>query len=229
MGADVALVDGHEPVPQSLDRNAPERRELAPLPLAALDQLSRLHAEQAHSIQRMKFLDGSANAALALMLLGVAAIALGAGTSLPLCFAWSLLMLLAIIAMLRCHLRAGADESDRIDVTQAARDMRAVLFYAGFAWGSGALLVLPPATQPVAALVFALAPSAILAALLQDHEGVLAFLVPVTAIAILAAILRPWPDAGLDTALLLMLQSGIAALVLRRRRQKFPAGLVLRS
>jgi len=197
------------------------------LPLAALEQLSRLHAEQARSAQRMMFLDGSANAALALMLLGVAVIALGAGTSLPLCFAWSLLLLLAIIALLRCHLRVH----DRIGAMRAARDLRAVLFYAGCAWGSGALLVLPPVTYPAAALPFAVAPSAILATLLKDRGGALAFLMPVTAGAIAAAILRPWPDAGLATALLLMLQSGIAALaILRdRRAEKIPPGLALHS
>lgn len=227
MGADVALIEGQ--VPQSVDTGAPGFQSLQPLPLTALEQLSGLHAEQAHSIRRMKFLDQAVHAALALMLLGITAIALGAGTPLSWCFAWSLLMLLAIIGLLRCHLRGADRTADQPDLARAAGTLRAVLLYAGFAWGSGALLVLPATTQTLPALLFAVAPSAVLAALLNDHKGVLRFLVPVTAITILAAILGPWPDAGLDTALFLMLQSGIAALVIRRRPEKIPAGLLLGS
>lgn len=228
MGACVALIDGHDSVPRPADVQA-RGHGLTPLPLAALEQLSRIHAEHAQAAQRMVFLRGTANAALALMLLGVAALAFGAGTSLRLCFAWSLLVLLGIGALLRCHIRSTA--SDRVSLSEAAQDLRAILLYAGISWGTGALLVLPPATGPVLAVLFAVLPSICVALLLRDQGGTLAFLVPVTAIGILAAILRPWPDAGLDTALLLMLQSGITAHAILRGRvaEKIPAGLALRS
>jgi hypothetical protein len=224
MGADVAL--GHPRFAQSLDAG---RAALAPLPLAALEQLSRLHAEQALAMQRMEFLDGTADAALALMLMGAAAIMLGAGTALPLCFAWSLLMLIAIIGLAGCDLRVGqilCDTSeDGIRVTRAAKERRGVLLFAGMVWGSGAVLVLPPATEPIAALLFAVAPGAVLAARLRDRKSVLAFLTPLTGIVLATAVLSPWPNKGLDIALLLMLQSGIAAFAWRRHAAKGPAGL----
>lgn len=232
-GACVALTDGHDSVSRALAAGAPSRRALPPLPLAALEQLSRLHAEQVETAQRMMFLRGTVNAALGLMLLGIAALAVGAGTSLALCFTWSLLMLLAIGALLSCHVRASA--ADRLSLEDAVKDLRAILLYAGFAWGTGALLVLPPDAGPLLAVPFIVLPSAAMALLLRDAGSTLAFLVVATAIGIAAAILRPWPDAGLDTALLLLLQSGIAAqTVLRgnrvkKRAEKMPAGLALRS
>lgn len=225
----MALIDSHGSVPHPADSNARAGSGLQPLPLAALEQLSSIHAEHAQAAQRMAFLQSTANAALALLLLGVAALVFGAGTSLRLCFTWSLLVLLGICALLRCHIRSTA--SDRASVGEAVKDLRAILLYAGFAWGTGALLVLPAATGAVAAVLFTVTPGIAMALLLRDQSGTLAFLVPLTAISILAAILRPWPDAGLDTALLLMLQSGIAACVILRNRrpEKIPAGLALRS
>lgn len=227
----MALTDGHDSVSRAGKADAPPR-VLPPLPLAALEQLSRLHAEQAETAQRMMFLQGTVNAALGLMLLAIAALVLGAGTSLALCFTWSLLVLVAIGALLRCHIRSAAD---RISRTDADKDLRATLIYAGLAWGAGALLVLPPDARPLLVVPFIVLPGAVMALLLRACGGALAFLVPATIIGIAAAIARPWPDAGLDTALLLLLQSGIAAHAILSFRQAkksagdMPAGLALRS
>ena len=221
----MALIENHETVPLP-----GHRRETRPLPVAVMEKLSRLHVENARNLRRTEFLRATVNVALAQILLGIAAFLLfAAGTSLQSCFFWSLLVLVGVGALLRCHIqvtgRAGSDNLDG-DV----RDMRAVLLYAGFVWGAGALLLLAPMAGPVATLSFAALPGLAMALLLKDRDGVLAFLLPVTVIGVAAAILGHRPFAGLDTALLLMLQSGIAAYaILRaRRRETLPSGLFLR-
>jgi hypothetical protein len=201
----------------------------APLPLTALTRLAELHDEACQTSQLAVFLDGAVHAAGALVLMGMAVLTFAAGTALQPCFIWAVLILLAVGTLLRSYIRSIAAAFDRPALTEAAQDLRAILFYAGSAWGAGAFLVLSPAATPATAVLFAVLPSLTLSLLLKDREGVLVFLIPVTAIGIAAAILRPWPDAGLDTALLLMLQSGIAAYVLMRGpRENVPAGLALR-
>jgi hypothetical protein len=198
----------------------------ARVPQAALEHLFRLHAEQADNAKRMIFLENTADTALVLLLLAAAALLVGAGTGLALCFAWSLLMLLGISALIVCHIKSMV--GDHVLLADAVKDLRVVLAYVGIAWGTGALLVLPATAGPLLVLGFAVLPSLCLTHTLRDGRGALAFLAPVTALTAAATILRPWPDAGLDAALLVLLQSGIAALALRGRRHAMPAGLALR-
>ena len=223
----MALIENHETVaPHSDIRPKP-----APLPVAVMEKLSRLHVENALTLRRTEFLRATVNIALAQILLGGALLLFIAGASLKDCFIWSLLVLLGIGGLLRCHIQASSSRQagpDSLDTN--VRDMRAVLLYAGFAWGAGALLVLPPMSGPVAVLSFTALPSLVVALLLKDRDGILAFLLPLTVIGVTAAILNHRPFAGLDTALLLMLQSGIAAYtILRaRRRETLPSGLFVR-
>jgi hypothetical protein len=213
-----------QPVPQPVSG-------LAPLPLAALDRLPLLHDENAGNAELARFLAGAVHAAGALTLLGMAVLVFDAGTTLKSCFAWAFLVLIGVGALLRSYIRSTAAVFDRAPLNEAAQDMRAILLYAGFAWGAGAFLVLPPVAGPVATLAFAGLPSLALALVLRDQGGPLAFLIPVTILSLTAAVLQPWSDAGLDTALLLMLQSSIAARIIlhnRHPRSGLPAGLLLR-
>ena len=201
------------------------------MPLEALDRLPQLHAETADTAHLARFLAGAVNAAGALTLLGMAALAFEAGGTLKACFSWAILVLFGVGALLRSYIRSTAAAFDRAPLTEAAQDLRAILLYAGFAWGAGAFLVLSPEAGWMEVLPFAVLPSLAIALLLKDMEGPLAFLIPLTAMTVAAAVLRPWPDAGLDTALLLMLQSSIAGRVIlqnRRSRETLPAGLLLR-
>jgi len=205
--------------------------EVPVLPLAALNALPQLHGEATQAANLAAFLDATVNAAGALVLLAMAALTFFAGTALKPCFIWSVLVLLAICALLRSYIRSTAAAFDRVPMAEAAKDLRAILLYAGLAWGSGAFLVLSPATDPLSAVIFAALPSLTLSLLLKDREGALAFLAPVTAVSVAAAILQSWPDSGLAVALLLMLQSAIAAHALlrgRTARAGLPDGLALR-
>lgn len=231
----MALTDSNDPHPSKPEVGKPATGQsvpgLAPLPLAALDRLPLLHAESAGNTGLAQFLAGAVYAAGTLTLLGMAALTFGAGTTLKSCFAWAFLVLIGVGALLRSYIRSTAAVFDRAPLTEAAQDLRAILLYVGFAWGAGAFLVLSPVAGPVATLAFAGLPSLAIALILKDQGGPLAFVIPVTILSLTAAVLQPWPDAGLDTALLLMLQSSIVARIIlssRRPRAGLPAGLLLR-
>ena len=201
------------------------------MPLNALDRLPVLHAESFNAAGVVRFLGGAVHAAGALTLLGMAMLTFGAGSGLKACFTWALLVLVGIGALLYSYIRSTAAAFDRAPLDEAAQDLRAIVLYAGFAWGAGTFLVLSPVAGAVTVLSFAVLPSLAVALLLKDQSGPLAFVIPVTLMSLAAAIMRPWPNAGLDTALLLMLQSSIVArIVLQSRRPHgpLPAGLQLR-
>jgi hypothetical protein len=211
------------------DNNDPNTEIAQTIPHAALDRLKLLDVESLEAAGLVRFLAGAVNAAGALILLGMAMLTFAAGASLKSCFIWALLVLVGIGALLYSYIRSTA-AFDRVPLNEAAQDLRAILLYAGFAWGAGAFLVLSPAAGPVTALAFAALPSLAVALLLADRDGPLAFVLPVTAMSLAATILQPWPNAGLDTALLLMLQSSIVARIIlqgRRARRDLPAGLQL--
>ena len=219
----MALTDTH---------SLPSTAGAAPMPAppsAALVRLADLHDEACESLGLGQFLGSAVHAAGALMLMGVALLSFAAAMPLQPCFAWALLVLLGVGALLRSYIRSTASAFERAPMREAAKDLRALLFYCGFAWGAGGLLVLSPQTGTPLALAFAGLPTLCLSLLVKDREGALAFLIPVTALSIASAIIRPWPDAGLSTALLLALESAIAGhIFLRgRRRQQRPAGLAL--
>jgi hypothetical protein len=138
----------------------------------------------------------------------MAALAFGAGTSLQPCFTWAMLVLVGVAALLRTQLRGALLEAE--PMAEAARDLSLILIYCGFAWGAGAAMVLSPASGAVAALLFTAVPSLVLSLILKERNAVLAFLAPATGMTLVAATLRPWPDAGLTTALLLLVQTLVA-------------------
>lgn len=195
-------------------------------PFAALERLPALHRESWEATGLALFVDGAVNVAGALILIGMTMLTFLAGTSLKAGFLWAVLVLAAVAALLRCYIRSTAAAFDRAPLQQAAGELRVILLCTGLAWGSGAFLVLPAGAGTLAILLFAGLPSLILTLLLKDRDGSLAFVGPVTALAVGAAIIRSRSDAGLDTALLLALQSGIAAAAVLRAR--VPSGAVPR-
>jgi hypothetical protein len=74
-------------------------------------------------------------------------------------------------------------------------------------------------------------PSALMALLLKDRAAGLNFLLPVTGLAALAILLKPWGDTVVALVMLLVVQGSIAAgLVFSGRpRATNPAGLSLRG
>ena len=211
------------------DDNALVGRAQSALPLAALDQLARLHDETSNASRLALFLRASVHAAALFMLMGGLVLLLGGGTTIGREFSWGVLVLVGVVALLHSYIRTNAAVFDRAPVTQAAQKLRFVLFYMGIAWGAGAFLALPADLPTLPALLFAVLPTLALALLLNDTVGLCAFLAPCSLVAIAAAMLRHWPHAGLDTGLILLVQWGlVSAILIRSRRRIPPAGLALR-
>ena len=145
-------------------------------------------------------------------------------------FAWSLLVLAGVGAMLRSYIKSIAQAFDRAPLREAAKDLRALLFYAGFAWGAGAFLLLGGNPVPIIGLCFAVLPTVLMILLLRDRAACLGFLAPVTVLTAAAIIaspgairLSPWRCCWLCRA-----ASRLALTLPGRARSSLPAGLSLR-
>ena len=198
------------------------------LPLAALDQLERLHVETSEASRLTVFLRSSVHVASLFMLMGTCMFLLGGSVSFARNFSWAVLILLGVGALLYSYIRNMAAAFDRAPVSEAARNLRITLFYMGLAWGAGAFLAVPAIFPAYQAILFAIIPVLLLALMLNDTAGLLAFLLPTGALTIYAAFARSWPGAALDAVLIPLLQVGLFLATALRRRTHFPAGLALR-
>ena len=205
-----------------------ESRPLPVLPVAALDQLARLHVETSEASRLTLFLRSSVHVASLFMLMGTCVLLLGGGTSFAHVFFWAVLILAGVAALLYSYIRTNAAVFDRAPASETARRLRWILFYLGLAWGGGALLAVPEEFPAYQAILFAAAPTLLLALILNDAGGLFAFLVPAGALTVYAAFARVWPNAPLDAVLVPLLQTGLFLATLLRRRTHFPAGLALR-
>jgi hypothetical protein len=234
----MALTDVNEALPGTVlsgnghvaERLPPEKLSGGHRPPQALLRLSQIHAETSEATDLARFLRASVGAAAALTLLGGLAIILAGGASLQEEFAWSILVLAGVGAMLRAYIKSIAQAFDRAPLREAVKDLRAVLFYTGFAWGAGAFLLLGSDPVPIAGLCFAVLPSVLILPLLRDRAASLGFMIPVTLITAAAIILQPWSDLMVALTMLLVVQGSIAAGLLLpvRSRPELPAGLSLR-
>jgi hypothetical protein len=196
----------------------------------ALARLSEIHAESSESVGLARFLHSAVTAGALLTLLAGLALTFAGGAGLRWEFIWSLLVLFGVAALLRSYVKSTAQAFDRVPLRDAAKDLRTVFFYTGFAWGSGAFLLLGNDPVPIAGLCFAVLPSVLLLPLLRDRIAGLSFLAPVTLLSAAAIVLGPWGDAPVALVMLLIVQGSIAAgLALSgRARPGIPAGLSIR-
>jgi len=213
----MALTDVNMPAP-AFDP-APARLD------AALAALPRLHAEAGTNFALARFLSRSPQASLILMLSGttmlLASSAAGGG-SLRADFAWSVLVLMGVIAMTRNFIRGFARSLRRVPLEEAASDLRALLLYTGGAWGAGAFLVMPTAPAPWAAFLFVAAPASAISLSLRDARGVACFTWPAVLVTGAAAIQGDWPYALPLTAALVGCGAGISSLAALQQK-KSPA------
>jgi len=198
--------------------------------LSALTRLSQIHSESSETQKLGRFIVSAVPAAAALLALGALALGFAGEAGIKQEFAWSLLVLAGVSAMLRSYIKSTAQGFDRVPLREAAKDLRAVWFYSGFVWGAGAFLLLGDNPVPIMGLCFAVAPSVMLLALLRDKAAKLSFIAPVTVLTAAAMILDHWGGMTVALAMLLIVQGSIiAGLVLSgRTRETIPAGLSLR-
>jgi hypothetical protein len=180
----------------------------------ALHRLSRLHEEAVETAQLANLLGRSPFVAW-LLIAGLGVVALTSTGAVPLAplVLWSLFTAASAIAILRLYQRTSVAAFELMPLRAFAADLDAALLFAGFAWGAGGFLALPPASNPVALLLFAAGTAAGVAALLRARQS-LYFLVPAVVLPAIAAFLRPLPDAPLAATLLLLLGAGLAGATL---------------
>ena len=174
------------------------------------------------------FLRSAVHIASLFMLMGTCVLFLGGGATIGHNFSWAVLILIGVTGLLYSYIRTNAAAFDRAPVSEAARNLRVILFYMGLAWGAGAFLAVPPDLSLLQAVLFAVMPTLLLALVANDTTGLAAFLVPAGALTIGAAFTRTWPDASLDAFLIPALQCGLFVGTILRRRAPLPAGLALR-
>jgi hypothetical protein len=219
----MALTDSNPTLPLAVPAAAAYSRQ-------ALARLPQIHAETSDTAGLARFLDSAAMAAALLLLLAILALIVAGNAGLQQEFSWSLLMLAGVGAMLRSYIKSTAQAFDRTPLRAAAKDLRAVLFYAGFAWGAGAFMLLGNDPVPIVGLCYAALPSVLLPLLVKDRIAGLSFLAPVTVLSAAAIILEPWGSAPVALVMLLVVQGSIAiGLALPgRSRGTMLAGLSLR-
>ena len=175
---------------KSLDaRNSDER---------GLQRLRALHGEAGRNLALAQFLERAPSACVILMLAGILALAWAGsqgGASLKPSFAWSVLVLLGVVAMIRLHIKGFARSLRRTPLVEAASDLRQLLLYTGAVWGGGAFLVMPDLPAPALVFSFAILPSLGVALTLRDAKGFAAFALPAAFLTAGAALLGVWPLA----------------------------------
>ena len=176
--------------------------------MAALDQLARLHVETSEASRLVKFLRSSVHAASLFMLMGACVLFLGGGPTIGQNFSWAVLVLIGVMALLYSYIRTNAAVFDRTPVSEAARNLRAIFFYMGLAWGAGAFLAVAcrssdPAGHPVRRHTRAGSGAAA-----ERRARPCGLSGARRRLAVAAAFARSWPHAGLDICLILVLQWG---------------------
>ena len=108
---------------------------------------------------------------------------------------WCLFVAAVSGAILLAYRSAMRRPFERESLKHYAKDLSAILLFAGFAWGSGAFLALPSETPMAAAVVFATAPAMLIAYLLRDRNALFLFLAPVSLLTGAACLIKPFANA----------------------------------
>jgi hypothetical protein len=183
---------------QSQPERLPEQpvRERA----ASLAKLKALHAEAEETARLANLLGRSGYVGAALPFLAIVTIGLSVEMNPAPQMVWLVFVGAVALAMLFAYRHAMKRPFERDALKSYAKDLSAILLFAGFAWGAGAFLALPAGTSLAAAIAFALLPAVAIAYLLRDREALFLFLAPVTGLTTAACLLKPfagsWSAAG---------------------------------
>ena len=181
--------------------------------LRALKKLSRLHDEAIETAELANLLGRTPFVAW-LFIAGMAVVALTSAGVVPLArlIVWCLFGFAAVIPILRLHNRTIVAPFELLPLRAFEADLEAALLYAGSAWGAGAFLALPGVATPLMVLLFSAGTAAGVGAILRARLCFY-FIVPAIVLPVLAAILRPLPDAPLASLLVLLGGTVVAGLL----------------
>lgn len=180
----------------------------------ALSRLKVLHSEAAETAHLANLLGRSLYAGLALPVLALVSVGLSDDANAAAQLTWCGFIVAVAVAMLVAYRHAMKKPFERIALKDFAKDLSAILLFAGFAWGAGAFLALSVGTSAVAAIMFAAAPAAIIAYLLRDREALYLFLAPVAVLTAAACLLKPFADGLIAAALVIVGAAAIAGITL---------------
>ena len=166
---------------------------------AYLARLAALHDEAAETAHLANLL-GRAPWVAGLLGLGALATALFAAGSVSSVSlgVWLILVTVAVAAVGRIYGQAIEAPFDRAALKDFARNLSAILLYAGAAWGAGLFLALPESVSLPGTIAFTATISALVAGILRARDMAFSFLVPVTAVGAFCTLMR---DANLTDAL----------------------------
>jgi len=187
-------------------------------PANDLAKLAALHAEAEETARLANLLGRSSYIAGAIAAGALAASALLSSFTLGATLVWFGLAVAGAAALLVAYARTMRAPFERAALLSFREDLKAVLLYAGFAWGAGAWLILPYDVSAASVVAFAALPVGAIAALTKDRDVSFLFGIPVTALVSFASVLRPFSDPTLDAALVLIACGAIGAAVIAAER-----------
>lgn len=192
---------------------------------SAIARLAILHAEAEETARLSNLLGRSFYVAIVLPLAAGVTIAFSTAAGAPRCVSWAVLVIMASLAIARAYSVTISQPFERAALKAFSQDLSAVLLYAGFAWGTGAFLVLASSAPIGTAVLFASAPTLALALLLRERNAVFLFLAPVVALTSFACVLRPFSSGALQAALVLIFCTAVAGAIfaIDRRRSQLSA------
>ena len=153
-------------------------------------RLQAAHDEAAETSQLANLLGRTRYLGLLLPLLALAAI-VASHPPPTRALSFAVLVLMGAGALFYTHARSMRAPFDRAVLKTFSADLDAILFYAGFAWGAGAFLVLPIDTDPALTTLFSACTAAIVAMIVRTRGAVIMFAAPAGIFTALAALLRP--------------------------------------
>ena len=184
----------------------------------AIARLKTLHAEAEETARLANILGRSLYTGLALPLMAILTVGLSVDVSPAPQLVWCLFVAAVAVAILAAYRHAMRQPFERTTLKNFAKDLSAILLFAGFAWGAGAFLALPVGTPAAAALVFAAAPAFTIAYLLRDREALLLFLAPSTLLSAAACLMKPFAGGFWLAVILLAAGAAIAGLAVLYER-----------
>ena len=196
---------------QRASEPAAPHRDAERTPLSPLGRLKALHSEARETARLANLLGRSLYIAIALPL-GAAATLDLADRGLAPELSWAALVLVAAAVLFRAYRHTMAAPFERAALRAFADDLKAILLYAGFAWGAGAFLALTGSTDPIVTVLFATIMCAGVTALLRSADMALHFTAPVAVLTAAATVLRPLAG-GAVVGVAVLAGCGLVALV----------------
>jgi hypothetical protein len=187
-----------------------------PTRLETIAKLAELHDEAEETLHEARLVAGMPYVGLMLPVLAVATVLAGGGSDLLTSGLWLAFVAIAAAAVVTAYLDTAWRPFAPERLHSFTEKTDGLLLFAGFAWGTGAFLVLPAGTGWELSVLFVAVPSLTVVYALNRREAAFLFLIPVAALAAFASVLVPFAAAALGTAAVLTVAVAVAAVAAMR-------------